>query len=464
MPGAPPVTAGPLLVGLAQAIARPRPAVSGRDLGEVGQPDVERVQAGGLSQLVHGALQGPQPRALDRRPHRRGHVQADPLDQLPQPQGRHGVQRLAGLGGGLDVGVGQGRVVDDLVLEAEQYAVGGRAEPDRLLHPRLVAHVAELVRAPQVQLDRAACHPGRGGREDFVRPDVALGAEPAAGVRRHHVHVRGVDAERDAHHADDGRARLHRVPQGEPAAVPARDRARRLHRVVVPRGLQVGLLDGDRRGGQGRVDVAPDLIGAHRGLAAAMPDQHRRLALAVDDHGGPACLGCLDRLGQDDGDRLALVPDPVVGERHHADRGWRRQLGEAGQVGGCQHGRDAGQDQRRRRVHAAQSPGRHGRADEDRVQHPVGPVVGGVAGGPGQLQRSLYSYLARAGGPGGGHDAPPAVSRARTAAFLAIVTLNPFCGRGAASAIARSMTGVSASRVSGVPGSSASAASSRQGR
>ena len=212
VPGAPPVTAGPLLVGLAQAIARPRPAVSGRDLGEVGQPDVERVQAGGVGQLVHGALQGPQPGPLDRRPHRRGHVQADPLDQLPQPQGRHGVQRLAGLGGRLDVGVGQGRVVDDLVLEAEQHAVGGRAEPDRLLHPRLVAHVAELVRAPQVQLDRAACHPGRGGREDFVRPDVALGAEPAAGVRRHHVHVRGVEAERGAHHADDGRARLHRVP------------------------------------------------------------------------------------------------------------------------------------------------------------------------------------------------------------------------------------------------------------
>ena len=45
-----------------------------------------------------------------------------------------------------------------------------------------------------------------------------------------------------------------------------------------------------------------------------------------------------------------------------------------------------------------------------------------------------------------------------------MVTLNPFCGRGAASAIARSMTGVSASRVSGVPGSSASAPASRHGR
>ena len=45
-----------------------------------------------------------------------------------------------------------------------------------------------------------------------------------------------------------------------------------------------------------------------------------------------------------------------------------------------------------------------------------------------------------------------------------MVTLNPFCGRGAASAIARSMTGVSASRVSGVPGSSASASASRHGR
>ena len=236
----------------------------------------------------------------------------------------------------------------------------------------------------------------------------------------------------------------------------------------MPRGLQVGLLDPDRRVRQRRVHVAPDLVLAHRGLAAALPDQHRRLALAVDDHGGPACLGRLDRLGQDDGDRLALVTDPVVGERHHADRGRRRQLGEAGQVGGCQHGRDAGQDQRRRRVHAAQPPGRHGRADQDRVQHPVGPVVGGVAGRPGQLQRRLEALAlapgARRRRPGGGHRAPPAASSARTAAFLAMSTLNPFCGRGAASAIARSMTGVSASRVSGVPGSSASARASRHGR
>jgi hypothetical protein len=252
--------------------------------------------------------------------------------------------------------------------------------------------------------------------------------------------------------------------------------------VVVPRGLQVRSLDPDGRVRQRRVHVAADLVLAHGGLTAALPDQHRRLALAVDDHGGPAFLGRLDRLGQDDGDRLALVTDPVVGERHQADRGRRRQFGEGGQVGGCQDGDDAGQDPRRRRVHAAQPAGRHGRADQDSMQHPVGPVVGGVAGRPGQLQRRLGALPpgtcgalppgacgallpgASGVGLGGGHRAPPAASSARTAAFLAMSTLNPFCGRGTASAIARSMTGMSASRVSGVPGSSASAAVSRHGR
>src|ERR1700748_3778167 len=56
----------------------------------------------------------------------------------------------------------------------------------------------------------------------------------------------------------------------------------------MPRGLQVGLLDLDRRGGESRVHVAP-LFG-HHGLAAAISDQHRRLALAVDGGGGPARL------------------------------------------------------------------------------------------------------------------------------------------------------------------------------
>ena len=62
--------------------------------------------------------------------------------------------------GRLDVRVGQRRVVDDHVLQTGQHAIGACGQPDRLLHPRLVANVAELVAAPQVQLDGQAGHPG----------------------------------------------------------------------------------------------------------------------------------------------------------------------------------------------------------------------------------------------------------------------------------------------------------------
>ena len=152
-----------------------------------------------------------------------------------------------------------------------------------------------------------------------------------------------------------------------------------------------------------RVGVAlgeDHLVVAHGGLAPALADQHRRLALAVDDHGGPAGFGRLDRLAQDDRDRLALEADPVVGERHHPDRGRRRELREARQVGGGQDGGDAGQHPGRRGVDAAQPPGGDGRADQDRVQHPGGMVVGGVAGRAGQLQRGFHPLNAGACGAG----------------------------------------------------------------
>ena len=201
---APTVAAGALRVRLPQPVARPRPAVRGRHLGEVGQPQVEGVDPDLVGQLVHRALQRPQPRPLDRGPHRRRHVERDPLDLQPQPDRGRGVERLARLGGGLDVRLDQARVVDRVVLDAEQHPVGVGGEPDRLLHPRLVADAGELVGPAQVQLHRPPRHPRRRGGEDLVRPDVALGAEAAAGVRGDDAHVGRVDPERLADDRDDG--------------------------------------------------------------------------------------------------------------------------------------------------------------------------------------------------------------------------------------------------------------------
>ena len=276
-PAPPAVAAGPLGVGGAQLVARPRPSVGRRDLGEVGQAQVERVDPDGVGELVHRALQSPQARALDGRAHRRRHVEAHALDELPQPDRRRRVQPLAGLGRRLDVVVDQSGVVDGLVLDAQQARLVGR-EPDRLLHPRLVADGAELVGPPQVQLHRPPDDPGRRGGEDLVRPDVALAPEAAAGVRGDDPHVVGLDAERRADDGDHRRARLHRVPEREAVAVPRGDGAGGLHRVVVPRRLHVGLRDPHGGRGPRRVHVA---LVEHRrvvtegGRAPAGPDRRR---------------------------------------------------------------------------------------------------------------------------------------------------------------------------------------------
>ena len=115
--------------------------------------------------------------------------------------------------------------------------------------------------------------------------------------------------------------------------------------MVVARGLQVGLLDPHRGPGPGRVDVAlveHHRVVAHGGFAPPRAEQHRRLRLAVDENRRAPGLGGLDRLAQDDRHRLALVPDPVVGERHEPHRRGRRQLGELRQVRRGEHSDDPG--------------------------------------------------------------------------------------------------------------------------
>jgi hypothetical protein len=165
-------------------------------------------------------------------------------------------------------------VVDGGVLDAQQPPLGVGGEPDRLLHPGLVADRRELVGPTQVQLHRPPRHPGGRGGEHLVRPDVALAAEAAAGVRRDDAHVRRVDPERLADDRDDRGPGLHGVPQGEAVAVPPGDGAGGLHRVVVPGRLDVGLLDADGGLRAGGVDVAlgeDDGVLAHRGHRSPEP-------------------------------------------------------------------------------------------------------------------------------------------------------------------------------------------------
>ena len=281
-----------------------------------------------------------------------------------------------------------------------------------------------------------------------MRPDVALAAEAAAGVRGDDAHVRRVDAERRADDRDDGRTRLHGVPEGDAVAVPLRDGAGGLHRVVVPRGLHVGLLDAHGGLRAGGVDVAlVEDDGVRRpSRARARP---RRAAPAARPRSRRATAARAASAASIDSPSTIATGQPSQGIRSSVNGSVSTaaggvEPGEVGQVGRGEHGRDPGQGAGRGGVDPAQRAGRDRRADEHGVQHPFGRWSAANRAAP-------VSFVGRldAGAAVIGHL--PAMSRARTAALRAMVTLNPLRGRGWRRPCARSTAGSSASRVSGTP-------------
>jgi hypothetical protein len=311
---------------------------------------------------------------------------------------------------------------------------------DGLHHARLVAHVRVHLRAGEHELDGPADDPRRGRREQLVRPNVALGAEAAAGVRADHAHR----LRRQPEHARENDLRavavLHRVVDGEPVAVPLGQRRRGLHRVVVPRGLDVGRLHPARRRAQAGLQVAlaevdlveevarvlGRLVGvlrlARRALDRRLARHGERAGLVAGADEPGAVPGRLQRLGQHDRDRLALVADLVALHRHER-RGQRRRgrLREPGQVSLGQHAHDAGRGQRGGCVDRRDPAGRDGCRDQDGVELALGVVVGRVGGAAGDLGPPVG-----AGERGANRHADlaaAAVSSARSAALRASVTL-----------------------------------------
>ncbi len=207
---------------------------------------------------------------------------------------------------------------------------------------------------------------------------------------------------------------LNAVVHGEPVAVPAGVGRRRLHGVVVPVGRRVGAGDHGVRGGQPRLDVPFRLVGR----------REERLPLdvvggLVEDHGPPyigvlrpyepgGVPGPLPAVGEDDGDRLALVTDRAsVGAAHRQrlDEGAQRHLR---QVLGGEYRADAGRAAGGLGVQRGEPAVGDGRADQDCVRGAVGRGVAGVAGGAGQLGGAVGA--AQAGGRCGVHRAPPFAS------------------------------------------------------
>ncbi len=213
-------------------------------------------------------------------------------------------------------------------------------------------------------------------------------------------------------------------------------------------GLQVGVVDA-----RGLIRLLHDLVGARHRLID-VPDRRApgHVAVAARVHGGSAvaqrgvgvehAVGILvldlderrrlDRgaraLGGDDGDRLAVITDPVDGQhRLHdlVDAEPRGLLGDhvVRDVGRGEHGTDPPHLARRRDVDAGDQGARHVGAHDNPVQHAREAPVVGVREGPGYLlhevavrhaagasarrPRRARRSLSRHRAPGGEHPGRP---------------------------------------------------------
>jgi len=307
------------------------------------------------------------------------------------------------------------------MAHGDQGAVGLGPERDRLAALRLMADLAVLLRAGELDLHRSSGDFRGRGRQDDVRPDIALGAEAAAGVRGDDAHLLGRQAEHGGHDVARMQAHLGGVPQGQRVAVPGGDRRRGLHRIVVTRRLVAALRNDDVGGREAGGDIPLGLL--RRSEAARRPLQ---LAVAgrgggggLDLHADQRCglLGGFERLGQHDGDRLPLPLDVVGGERHVGDRRGRLDLAQRRHLGAGDH-----------LDHAGRRPGAFGldplqhacgdrRADDHAMQQVRGIVVRRIDRRAGDLDRRL---VARGGLPDG-HAAASTIARAAAPAAMAIL-------------------------------------------
>ena len=233
----------------AQSARRERAAAVRIGVGVVAQAQFDRIDAGRVGQLVHGALEREMALRLHRCAQHDGRVavhvddlvaRRDAAARTPQVAARHG--------GVFDVVVEHRRRVDAVVADAGQLAVTVGAERDRLNGRRLVADHRVHLRAGKLQADRPVHHL-RGERgQQRVRPGPGFAAESTAQKLAYDVDFLLRNAEHERHQllrADD---HLGRVVQRQRAGViPDRQRHVRLHLVVMAVGHRIGLLDFDWR-------------------------------------------------------------------------------------------------------------------------------------------------------------------------------------------------------------------------
>ena len=157
-------------------------------VGVIAQAQLDGIDAGGVRQLIHGALEREMALRLHGRPQHDGCVAVHVDDPVARGDPAAGTPQVAaGQGRVFDVVVEHRRRADAVVADPGQLAVTVAAESDRLNGRRLMAHHRVHLRAGERQADRPV-HRLRGERgQQRVRPGPGLTAEPAAEELAHDI-------------------------------------------------------------------------------------------------------------------------------------------------------------------------------------------------------------------------------------------------------------------------------------
>ena len=285
------------------------------------------------------------------------------------------------------------------MIDRRQRAVGIGAELHRLARGAAVADRAVHVLAAQHQLDRAAHQLGRHDAEDLRTGHQALGAESTAEERGAHVDVLRLETKQAGDAPLCDRHALARRVEEQRLAVPSRDHRVRLHRVVILRRRLDDRLDALRGARQTGGDVTGPRLGRHAGSdrlgleGLAIETDHRLLDIVAVRQQRSALLRRFERPADDHRDRLVGVAHHIVLQEVEleveATLGGIGVLGELRRVVGRHHLDDVGMRLGGLDVevgHAALGDAGHA---EHGVQHALGVMVGGVAGGTGHLEEAL---------------------------------------------------------------------------
>ena len=314
--------------------------------------------------------------------------------------GRACIKRMRGVGRWLEEVVERARCRLGVMIDRRQVAIAVRAHAQGLPRRSAVSHRTKHLLATEHQFDRLSDHTGRHDAENLRSGDQSFAPEAAAEERTADVNLVRGDAEKSGEAALRHGQTLARRIDRERIAVPCGHDRMRLHRIVIlGRGL-VGRFDLLRGCGKTGLDVAPmyfcrisDADARRHEALGRIKLNPRRIGIVARRQQRGSFRRGLQRLRDDDGDRLVGVTDPVVLQqikpKHEGICFCVRVLGERRFVGRRHHLNDARMGFGGRNIEKSDAAACDAAHRHHGVEHPGRMVVGGVPGGAGDFEDSL---------------------------------------------------------------------------